>query len=82
MNQGKKDTIRIRIISTVFTMLALAVFKPFGLDVWEWMGYVHLLSIGLLGILSCFVTEGIIKYLVRKTRSQQCRVEYIIRRTS
>lgn len=80
MNQGKKDTIRIRIISTVFTMLALAVFKPFGLDVWEWMGYVHLLAIGLLGILSCFVTEGIIKYLVRKPRSLELGVDYIIRR--
>lgn len=80
MDQGKKDTIKIRIISTIFTMLALAVFKPFGLDVWEWMGYVHLLAIGLLGMLSCFVTEGIMKYMIRKPRSLEQGVDYIIRR--
>ena len=71
---------RIRVISTVFTMLALAVFKPFGLDVWEWMGYVHLLVIGLLGILSCSITEVIMKYVVRKPRSLEKGVDYIIRR--
>ena len=80
MNQGKKDTFKIRVISTVFTMLALAVFKPFGLDVWEWMGYVHLLAIGLLGILSCSITEVIMKYVVRKPRSMEKGVDYIIRR--
>lgn len=80
MNQGKKDTFKIRVISTVFTMLALAVFKPFGLDVWEWMGYVHLLAIGLLGILSCSITEVIMKYVVRKPRSLEKGVDYIIRR--
>jgi hypothetical protein len=80
MSQGKKDTFRIRFISTVFTMLALAVFKPFGLSVWEWMGYVHLLVIGVLGILCCSVTEGIMKYLVHKPRSMEKGVDYIIRR--
>ena len=80
MSQGKKDTFRTRVISTVFTMLALAVFKPFGLDVWEWMGYVHLLAIGALGILCCSATEGIMKYLVRKPRSMDKGVDYIIRR--
>ena len=80
MNQGKKDTFRTRVISTVFTMLALAVFKPFGLDVWEWMGYVHLLAIGVLGILCCSATEGIMKYLVHKPRSMEKGVDYIIRR--
>jgi len=80
MSQGKKDTFRTRVISTVFTMLALAVFKPFGLDVWEWMGYVHLLAIGALGILCCSATEGIMKYLVHKPRSMEKGVDYIIRR--
>ncbi len=80
MNQGGKNTFRIRVISTVFTMLALAVFKPFGLDVWEWMGYVHLLAIGVLGIVCCFVTEGIMKYVVRKPWQQDMDVDYIIRR--
>ena len=70
MSQGKKDTIKTRIISTVFTMLALAVFKPFGLETWQWMAYVHLLVIGALGIGSCFITEGILKYFVKKPRFQ------------
>ena len=80
MSQGKKDTIKTRIISTVFTMLALAVFKPFGLETWQWMAYVHLLVIGALGIGSCFITEGILKYFVKKPRSLEHGVDYIIRR--
>jgi hypothetical protein len=80
MSQEQKDTITTRVISTVFTVLALAVFKPFGLDVMQWMAYVHLLAIGCLGILCCAVTEAILKYVVRKPRSYQRGVDYIIKR--
>lgn len=80
MSPGQKDTIRTRIISIVFTVLALAIFKPFGLDVWQWTAYVHLLAMGFLGIISCILTEGILKYVVKKPRSLDYGVDYIIRR--
>ncbi len=80
MSQGKKDTIKTRIVSTIFTVLALAIFKPFGLETWQWVGLFHLLAMGALGILSCFITEGILKYFVKKPRSLEHGVDYIIRR--
>ena len=80
MSQGKKDTIKTRIVSTIFTVLALAIFKPFGLEAWQWMGLFHLLAMGALGILSCFVTEGILKFIIKKPRSLEHGVDYIIRR--
>ena len=80
MSQEQKDTITTRIVSIVFTVLALAVFKPFGLDAWQWMAYIHLLGIGCMGILSCAVTEAILKYVVRKPRSYEHGVDYIIKR--
>ena len=80
MSQGQKDTFTTRIISTVFTVLALAVFKPFGLEAWQWMAYVHLLAFGALGLSACAVTEAILKYIVRKPRSYEQGVDYIIKR--
>lgn len=80
MSPGQKDTITTRIISTVFTVLALAIFKPFGLDSLQWMGIVHLLAIGILGLVSCTASEGIMKYVVKKPRSLEHGVDYIIRR--
>lgn len=69
-----------RVISTVFTVLALAIFKPFGLETWQWMAYVHLLAIGCLGIAACAVSEAILKYIIKKPRSYEQGVDYIIRR--
>lgn len=80
MNKGRKETITTRIISTTFMVAALAVFKPFGLDVWQWQAHVHLLVLWVLGIMSCMVTEGVLKYVVRKPRSIERGVSYIIRR--
>ena len=80
MSQGQKDTIMTRVISTVFTVLALAIFKPFGLEAWQWSGYVHLLAMGLLGLVSCSVTDATLKYVVKKPRSYNQGVDYIIRR--
>ena len=80
MSQGQKDTITTRVISSFFTVLALAVFKPFGLEAWQGMAYVHLLAIGAIGIGCCFVTEGILKFIIRKPRSLEHGVDYIIRR--
>ncbi len=70
----------IRTVSSFFTVLALAAFKPFGLDLLQWVGYVHLLAMGLLGIVACAVTEAILKYIVKKPRSLERGVDYIIRR--
>ena len=80
MNKGRKETINIRIISCAFMVLALAIFKPFGLEVWQWQAYVHLLAIFALGLFSCFLTELILRYVVRMPRSYDRGVSYIISR--
>lgn len=80
MNKGHKETINTRVISCAFIVLALAVFKPFGLEVWQWQAYVHLLAIFALGMLSCFLTEVILRYIVRMPRSYDRGVSYIISR--
>ena len=80
MSEGQKDTINTRIISIAFIVLALAIFKPFGLEAWQWMGLAHLLAIFLLGIVSCMLSEVILKYVIRKPRSLEHGVDYIISR--
>ena len=80
MNKGHKETISIRIISCAFMVLAIAIFKPFGLEVWQWQAYIHLLSIFALGLLSCFLTEVILKYVIRMPRSNDRGVSYVISR--
>ena len=80
MKQGRTETISIRIVSCAFIVLALAIFKPFGLEVWQWQAYVHLLAIFALGLFSCFLTELILRYIVRMPRSYDRGVSYIISR--
>jgi hypothetical protein len=80
MNKGHKETINTRFISTTFMVLAIAIFKPFGLEVWQWQAYVHLLAIFALGLFSCFLTELILRYIVRMPRSYDRGVSYIISR--
>jgi hypothetical protein len=80
MKQDHKETINTRVVSTAFIVLAIAIFKPFGLEVWQWQSYFHLLSIFALGLVSCFLTEVILKYLVRMPRSYDRGVSYIISR--
>ena len=80
MKQGRKQSINIRIVSTAFIILALAIFKPFGLEVWQWQAYVHLLALFVLGLFSCFLTEVILKYIVHMPRSYDRGVSYIISR--
>lgn len=80
MNKGRKETISTRLISTAFMVLAIAIFKPFGLEVWQWQAYVHLLAIFALGLLSCFLTEVILRHIVRMPRSYDRGVSYIISR--
>ena len=80
MNKGHKETISTRFISCVFMVLAIAIFKPFGLEVWQWQAYVHLLAIFALGLLSCFLTEVILSFVVHMPRSYDRGVNYIISR--
>ena len=80
MNQGHKETLSTRFISTVFIVLAIAIFKPFGLGVWQWQAYIHLLSLFALGMFSCLLTEVILRYIIRMPRSYDRGVSYIISR--
>ena len=80
MKQERIETITTRIISTTFMVVALAVFKPFGLDAWQWQAYVHLLALGMIGFSICMMTDIILKYVVKMPRSYKKGVEYIIRR--
>ena len=80
MKQGRIETITTRIISTTFTVVALAVFKPFGLDAWQWQAYVHLVAFWVIGFSICMLTDIILKYIVKMPRSFQKGVDYIIRR--
>lgn len=80
MNKNHKKTISIRFISTAFMILAIAIFKPFGIDVGQWQSYLHLLSLFVLGLFSCFITESILRYIVRMPRSYEQGINYIISR--
>ena len=60
MSKDFQDMIKVRTISVGFTILALVVFKPFELGVWQWEAYVHLIAIGILGIGVCLITESIL----------------------
>ena len=80
MNKSHKETISIRFISTAFMVLAIAIFKPFGLEVWQWQAYIHLLCLFALGLVSCFITEIILRYIVRMPRSYERGINYIISR--
>ena len=80
MNKAHKETLSVRLISTAFMVLAIAIFKPFGLEVWQWQAYVHLLALLGLGLFSCFLTEIILRYVIRMPRSYDRGVSYIISR--
>jgi len=80
MDKSWKETIKVRGLSTGFSLLALAVFKPFGLGAWHWEAYIHLMMLGLFGIGTCMLTEVIVKYLIKMPRSTEFGADYIIRR--
>ena len=80
MSGEKKQTITIRVISVCFAVVVLAIFKPFGLEAWQWQAYAHLIAVGGLGIISCFITEALLVYILKKPGSLDHGVDYIIRR--
>ena len=80
MDKGHKETISIRFVSTAFMILAIAIFKPFGLEAGQWQSYIHLLCLFALGLFSCFITEVILRYILHMPRSYDRGVSYIISR--
>ena len=80
MDKDHIETIRVRAISVGFAVLALGVFKPFGLGAWGWETYAHLLLIWVLGFGVCFLTEVILRFIAKMPRSYEQGVDYIIRR--
>ena len=78
MDKGHKETVSIRFVSTAFMILAIAIFKPFGLEAGQWQSYIHLLCLFALGLFSCFITEVILRYILHMPRSYDRGVSYII----
>jgi len=68
MDKDHIETIRVRAISVGFAVLALGVFKPFGLGAWGWETYAHLLLIWVLGFGVCFLTEVILRFIAKMPR--------------
>ena len=66
MNNSWQEILRVRVVSCAFVILALAAFKPFGLEMWQWQAYVHLLNIFVMGIVMCLFTDLVLKYIVRQ----------------
>ena len=79
MEKSRKETVKVRMISTYFVVFALAIFKPFGLEAWKWDACVHLLSMLLMGIVACMLTEVLMDYVFRFPRPQEHDVSAIIR---
>ena len=80
MNKEQKENITVRAISVGFAVLALGVFKPFGLSAWQWEAYAHLLAMYALGFIICMFTDFVLKYIVKMPMSREKGVGYIIRR--
>lgn len=80
MTNEQKETIRIRAISSGFTVLAIAIFKPFGLNLTQWQAYMHLLVMFVIGFVSCLVTDCILRYIFKMPPSLNEGVDYIIKR--
>ena len=80
MSREEKETLTIRVVSVCFAVIVLAVFKPFGLEAWQWQAYAHLLAIGALGIVVCLITESVLRYILKKPGSLDRGVDYIIHR--
>ena len=64
-----RETVKVRVVSTTFVVVTLAVFKPFELAQWQWMAYLHLLAIWALGIGGCILTDALLKNLLKMPSS-------------
>lgn len=80
MTNEQKETLRIRAISSGFTVVAIAIFQPFGLDLMQWQAYMHLLAMFVIGFFACLVTDCILRYIFKMPTSLDNGVDYIIKR--
>ncbi len=80
MTNGKKEVLKVRIVSVSFFVFSMAIFKPFGLGAWQWKACIHLVALWLLGFLVCLVSEAMVEYLFRMPHTNERGVEYIIHR--
>ena len=80
MSKEQKETINVRIISVAITIITLGIFKPLGLSALQGMMYFHLLAIFLLGVVVCFLSEIILKYVLKLPGTFDYGIRYIIRR--
>ncbi len=80
ISRDKRDSLTVRIISAAFVALALAIFKPFGLDAMQWQAYLHLFLIWVIGVGICIVTDSILTFFFRMPSTTQKGVSYIIHR--
>lgn len=80
MDNRRKETFMVRLVSVGFSILALAIFRPLGLDLLGWMMPMHLIAILVLGTGICYVTETILTYPFNMPSSLEKGVGYIIHR--
>ncbi len=80
MEKGHQETFKVRFVSVSFSVLALAIFKPFGLTAWQWQAYLHVLLIGVFGFVVCMLSEAVLRFAVGMPRAYNQGVDYIIRR--
>ncbi len=80
MNKEQKRNLSVRIVSVGLICMAFAIFKPLGLERFGLSLYAHLLIIWAIGTGICYVTEAILKYVLKMPASLDKGADYIIRR--
>ena len=80
MKKGQIETLKIRMVSTLFVGGALTVFQPFGFDLSQWQTCLHLLAFLFSGVLVCMLTDVILKYVFKMPHTNKRGIDYIIRR--
>lgn len=80
MNKEQKKNLSVRIVSVGLICTSFAIFKPLGLESLGLSLYAHLLLIWAIGIGICYVTEVILRYVLKMPASMDKGADYIIRR--
>ena len=80
MNKRTFELIKMRSISSAFSMLAIVIFKPFQIVAGLLSSFMHLIVLWVLGVVVCLVSDGILSLIFRKPMTYEHGVNYIIRR--
>jgi len=80
MKKEKLEILKVRVISSLFVAVALAVFKSFGLAAWQWQAYMHLFNIFVLGVIVCLFTDYVVSHIGLKNMTSAEDADIIIRR--